>query len=325
MPFDMHFGPLGSLRFDPTHPAVIIGTGLILGLSLAFFVTSWPIFNRITLADRIAPYLRDQPRLALLFAEPEPADAGVRGILVSWLNRSGAWLTSRLTTHAGIKARLDRLGVEETVERFRARQLLLIAGGFGAGALMAAAVSISRGPNPAIVLLCLGFGAVGGHLFNDWWLSHRVRQREARILAEFPTIAELLALSITAGEGTIDALDRACRATEGELSRELAYTLAEARTGTPLVEALDNLGKRTGIQSIAQFVDGMAVAIARGTPLSEVLRAQASDVRDEGRRQLMELSGKKEVGMLVPVVIFVLPITVLFAVFPSLAVLNLNY
>ena len=325
MPFEIPFGLFGSVRIDPTHPAVVIATGLVLGLSLAFFVTSWPVFNRITLADRIAPYLRDQPRIAALFAETEPADAGVRGILTSWLNRGGSWLTSRLTTNAGITARLDRLGPGETIERFRAHQLLLIAGGFGAGALLAAFVSVSRGPHPTIILGCLIFGAVAGHLLNDWWLSHRVRQREARILAEFPTIAELLALSITAGEGTVDALDRACRATEGELSRELAYTLAEARTGTPLVEALDHLGKRTGIQSIAQFVDGMAVAIARGTPLSEVLRAQATDVRDEGRRQLMELSGKKEVGMLVPVVIFVLPITVLFAIFPSLAVLNLSY
>ena len=55
-----------------------------------------------------------------------------------------------------------------------------------------------------------------------------------------------------------------------------------------------------------------------------MLRAQAADVREEGRRKLMELSGKKEVGMLVPVVLFVLPITVLFAVYPSLAVLKVG-
>ena len=117
--------------------------------------------------------------------------------------------------------------------------------------------------------------------------------------------------SITAGEGTVDALNRVCHTATGELSDELRIALAQARTGTSLVDALDAMARRTNIQSLIQFVDGLAIALARGTPLSEVLRAQAADVREEGRRKLMELSGKKEVGMLVPVVLFVLPITVL--------------
>ena len=115
-----------------------------------------------------------------------------------------------------------------------------------------------------------------------------------------------------------------CQTATGELSDELRIALAQARTGTSLVEALDAMARRTNIQSLIQFVDGLAIALSRGTPLSEVLRAQAADVREEGRRKLLELSGKKEVGMLVPVVLFVLPITVLFAVYPSLAVLNVG-
>jgi tight adherence protein C len=311
--------------FDPTNPAAVVGVGLLLGLSLAYFVAVLPVFRKPSLDDRIAPYLRDRPRVAKMFGPPVPTDAGVLGLARSLTAGAGEWLSSRLTTDASIIARLSRLGPAETIERFRAHQILLIAAGIVSGALLSALVSIGRGFNPALLVLIPVLGGVCGHFLNDWLLSRRVRRREERILAEFPTIAELLALSITAGEGTVDALERSCRSTTGELSTELRSTLAEARTGTPLVEALDNLGKRTGIPSIVQFVDGIAVAIARGTPLAEVLRAQAGDVREEGRRQLMELSGKKEVGMLVPVVLFVLPITVLFAVFPSLAVLELTH
>jgi tight adherence protein C len=108
------------------------------------------------------------------------------------------------------------------------------------------------------------------------------------------------------------------------LSQELSRALAQVRTGTPLVDALDELGQRTGNPSIIRFVDGIAVATSRGTPLAEVLRAQAADVREHGRRALMEVSGKKEVGMLVPVVLFVLPVTVVFALYPTLAVLQLG-
>ncbi|MGO2526693.1 MAG: type II secretion system F family protein, partial [Brevibacterium aurantiacum] len=144
------------------------------------------------------------------------------------------------------------------------------------------------------------------------------------VLAEFPTVAELLALSITAGEGIVEALERVCRTCSGDLIDELRTALATTRTGTPLVDALDSMATRIAIPEIVQFVDGLAVSMTRGTPLAEVLRAQAADVREQSRRRLLELSGKKEIGMLVPVVVFVLPVTVIFAVFPSLTVLDLS-
>lgn len=105
---------------------------------------------------------------------------------------------------------------------------------------------------------------------------------------------------------------------------ELRGALATTRTGTPLVDALDSMATRIAIPEIVQFVDGLAVSMTRGTPLAEVLRAQAADLREQSRRRLLELSGKKEIGMLVPVVVFVLPVTVIFAVFPSLTILDLS-
>ena len=69
----------------------------------------------------------------------------------------------------------------------------------------------------------------------------------------------------------------------------------------------------------------LAVAIERGTPLADVLRAQAQDVRDNAKRELMETAGKKEIAMLAPVVFFILPLTVIFAVFPGLSLMRLNF
>ncbi len=67
------------------------------------------------------------------------------------------------------------------------------------------------------------------------------------------------------------------------------------------------------------------MAIERGTPLADVLRAQAQDVRDNAKRELMETAGKKEIAMLAPVVFFILPLTVIFAVFPGLSLMRLNF
>ena len=92
----------------------------------------------------------------------------------------------------------------------------------------------------------------------------------------------------------------------------------------PLTAALDGLADRTGLSPLARFAEGVAVAVERGTPLADVLRAQAQDVREEGRRELMETGGKKEVAMMVPVVFLILPITVVFAVFPSMVVLRVG-
>jgi tight adherence protein C len=167
-------------------------------------------------------------------------------------------------------------------------------------------------------------GGLTGVLARDHLLTRQVRRREERMVAEFPTIAELLALSVSAGEGAIGALERVARTCQGELSSELRRTLADARAGASLVQALEGLAARTSLSSLARFVDGVVVAVERGTPLAEVLRAQAQDVRELGRRRLMEAGGKKEIAMMVPVVFLVLPVTVVFAVYPGLAVLTVD-
>jgi len=191
--------------------------------------------------------------------------------------------------------------------------------GLGLGVVLTALFSVSSGRINVLsaVLLCLG-GILGGVLGRDWWLSNEIRRHEEAILAEFPVIAELLALAVTAGEGPAGAIDRVCRLTGGALAAELADALARARAGMPLMQALQQVADRTNIESLARFIDGLIVAIERGTPLAEVLRAQAADVRAAGKRALLEAGGRKEIAMMVPVVFLVLPVTVLFALYPGL-------
>ena len=131
-------------------------------------------------------------------------------------------------------------------------------------------------------------------------------------------VADLLALSVGAGEGPVAALERVTRISDGELSAELRRALNDARTGSGLVGALDALAERTGLVPLARFADAVVVAVERGTPLADVLRAQAVDVREARQRALMEVGGRKEIAMMIPVVFLVLPVTVLFALYPGL-------
>jgi tight adherence protein C len=223
---------------------------------------------------------------------------------------------------ASARRRLERAGLEPDVEAFRAEQVIW--GALGAGCGLAATallwVAGSIGPLMAVLLVLLAGSA--GVVGRDQALSRQARVREERILAEFPTVAELLALAVGAGEGAVGALERVCRFSSGDLATELRRCLADARAGATLPAALQSLGERTGLPSLVRFVDGVVVAVERGTPLAEVLRGQAEDVRQTSRRALMEAGGKKEIAMMVPVVFLVLPITVVFAVFPGLAYLS---
>jgi tight adherence protein C len=173
-----------------------------------------------------------------------------------------------------------------------------------------------------LVLLVAVAGLVAGVLGRDWWLRRQLEAREQAMLAEFPVVADLLALSVVAGESPVDALQRVCRVTDGELARDLDRALARARSGAPVTTALTELAEQSTLEPFGRFLHGVAVAIERGTPLADVLRAQAVDVREVGKRALLEAGGRKEIQMMVPVVFLILPVTVLFALFPGLLTLT---
>lgn len=136
---------------------------------------------------------------------------------------------------------------------------------------------------------------------------------------------EFLALSLSAGEGMRDAVTRLARLSHGELARRLRLAIAEASTGVPLIDALDRVATDLGLPSFTRLVQQLRAALERGTPLAEVLHAQASDAREAAKRELLERAGKREIAMLVPVVFLILPVTVLFAVYPGLAVLRIGF
>lgn len=303
-----------------------VGLGLVAGVGLWTAATRVPAARRPTLDSRLAPYLRDAPRGSRLLElrqelTPFPTlERILRPILGDLVGAVDRWVGGV----SSVRCRLDQLGTDTSVEQFRAEQVLW--GGFGlAGALGLAllALATGRGVTPLAVLALAVTAVIGGVLARDRWLSRQVVRREERMLEEFPTVAELLALAVTAGEGPVGALERVHRLSVGELGKELGRALSEARAGAGLVQALEGISRRTSLAPLGRFVDGVAIAVERGTPLADVLRAQAVDVREAGKRQMLETAGKKEIGMMVPVVFLVLPITVLFALFPGFYSLQL--
>lgn len=293
--------------------------GLIVGLGLYFVIVRIPAMRKVKLDDRLGPYVRDAVNPAGLdFTDSTFTPFPTLERILRPYFRSGATTLERvLGGGKAIRRRLMQAGVETTLEEFRVEQLIWGAVCFGLALAITLIGLLSRGLS-AIPLLLVCIGAfILGPLLRDRQLTRQIAKREQAMIAEFPTIADMLALSVTAGEGPIGALERVAKVSKGELAKEFQYALAEARTGKSLVEALEAVGDRTNLSLLARFVDGLAISVERGTPLADVLRAQAADVRDAGKRELMEAGGKKEIGMMVPIVFLVLPVTLLFAFFPG--------
>ncbi|TFD80891.1 type II secretion system F family protein [Cryobacterium psychrophilum] len=305
--------------------AVLLGTTL--GVGLWSLVSLMPRLSRPRLADRVAPYILDVSAEARAFVDRVSVDPlPILGTLFAptfgWLKRG---LSSVLGGSETIERRLRQSGSTRSVDEFRSGQLV-----WGLITLAGAVVLTASLPAvrsfPLVLQLSLPLLAgSGGSLTREWLLQRAATARLARMRSELPTILEFLTLSLSAGEGILDSLRRVSGTSSGELSREFAAVVTEVHTGVPLAVALQSLARGIQLTEVTRLVDQITGALDRGSPLAEVLRAQAQDARDQAKRVLLEIAGKKEVAMLVPLVFLILPMTILFAIFPGLVVLQSGF
>lgn len=295
-------------------------TGALGGLGLVLVVSRTLALRRADLAVRVLPYVRDLPSAARPVALGEGPFRAVFGPV---LTSAADGVERVLGGAASVRRRLERARLSMSVHDFRVEQVMWGLVALAATAVPAVMVSLrSPGRTVPLLLLC-GIAFAFGVLLRENRLTAQVASRERAVMAEFPTVAELLALAVGAGEGPLAALDRVAQRSHGEMAVELRAVLADVRTGTSLATGLDALAARTGLPAVARFAEAMAVAVDRGTPLAAVLHAQAADAREAGRRALIESGARREVLMMVPVVFLILPVTVLFAFWPGVVGLRL--
>ncbi|MRG58866.1 pilus assembly protein [Agromyces sp. CFH 90414] len=298
----------------------------MLGLGLWLVVAATPRIGRPRLMERVAPYIADISEQARESLERKASDPSpVLGLLVlpsARRARDLAWQV--LGGNEVIARRLRQAGSPKTVERWRGEQLAWAAAAFAVASVLAW-LSPSFQTMPMIVRLSAPvLAAALGALACDWMLQRAARRRLARISAELPTVLEMLTLSLTAGEGILDAIRRLGRGS-GELPGEFARVAAAVGTGVPLSSALAELRDGLAHPALSRALDQVLGALERGAPLASVLGAQAGDAREEAKRTIIELAGRKEIAMLVPLIFLILPVTVAFALFPGYLVLQTGF
>ena len=107
------------------------------------------------------------------------------------------------------------------------------------------------------------------------------------------------------------------RKSNSPLKRELLFLQNRLEEGASASSAFNTMSLRLNSALMSNFSDAITLSLNRGTPLSNMLSDHADSIRESQKRTLLERAGRAEVKMMVPVVFLLLPISVLFALWPS--------
>ena len=146
-----------------------------------------------------------------------------------------------------------------------------------------------------------------------------------KALFELPEIIEILVVCLRSGQGVFQSLEKVVSRATGELSKELEKILMAVSFGAALATEINKLPESLPHPQFAEFANKISLSLNRGTPVSQMLQDQGKSARSETRNSLLRQAGKNETKMLIPLVFLILPITVLFAIYPSLKLMNFGF
>lgn len=163
-----------------------------------------------------------------------------------------------------------------------------------------------------------------GELFRAR-ISSANKAKLARALFELPEVLDLLVVNLRAGDGIYRSFSSVVPKCEGELAKELTRVLRAVQFGAAFGDELKTVAISIPQPQVIEFTNKIALALERGTPLAQMLSELSASTRAEIRNMLLRQAGKNETRMLIPLVFLILPITVLFAIYPSLELLNFGF
>jgi tight adherence protein C len=156
-------------------------------------------------------------------------------------------------------------------------------------------------------ILYLIIAAFAGYIVPQFILGRRVEERQEEILLSLPYAIDILSISVEAGMGFDAGVGYTMKKIKGPLAEEFSKTLNEIRLGKPRLDALEDLGNRTGVDELKTFVTAVVHASRLGGSITNTLRIQAESMRVRRRQRAQEKAMKAPVKMVFPLVLFIFP------------------
>ena len=153
-------------------------------------------------------------------------------------------------------------------------------------------------------------GAGLGYVLPGVVLARLAKRRQHRIRLSTPDALDLLVVSVEAGLGLDQAIQRVgdeLAPVHPELSEDLRLINLELRAGKPRAEALHNLAARTGVDDLISLVAILVQTDKFGTSVAAALRVYSDVLRTKRRQRAEEAAAKTAVKMVFPLVICIFP------------------
>lgn len=154
----------------------------------------------------------------------------------------------------------------------------------------------------------------------NYVILYRLRKRHDEIYRTLPQAIDLLEICVSSGLG----LDMAWNIVTDEvrqvspvLSSSMSLTNFEMHLGVGRIDAMRHMAERTGVDDLKSLAAILIQTDRFGTSIADTLRIFAQSIREERSFAAEETAEKMSVKLLIPMILFIFPATLLVMVGPA--------
>lgn len=166
-----------------------------------------------------------------------------------------------------------------------------------------------------------GIGFVAGRYLPDVLLNNKIKGRQKELRLALPNALDLLTISVEAGLGFDAAIGRLVEKFHNALTDEFAQVLNEIRLGRPRLEALDDMGRRSGVEELHTFIQALIQSEQLGVGIAKVLRIQSEEMRRRRRQRAEEQAAQAPLKMLFPMIGCIFPTLFIVLMGPAVIII----
>jgi len=159
--------------------------------------------------------------------------------------------------------------------------------------------------------------AVAGYLLPTFWLRSKVGGRKHTIARALPDALDMLTIGVEAGLAFESALIRVGEKWDNALTREFRRAVGEMRVGSSREEALGRMAARCGVPELNTFIAVLIQSTQLGVSISQVLHAQAAEMRTKRQQRAEELARQAGIKMVFPLVFLIFPVLFMVILGPT--------
>lgn len=205
----------------------------------------------------------------------------------------------------------------------------LTVGGFTALRDVAAVIGLVLG---FLVGLLVGHGFIGpvvgiavgaliGFYAPLYWINSITGSRRIEIQKALPDAMDLLTIASEAGQSFDAAISNVVDKYHNALADEFAAVIRETQLGRPRLEALEEMGRRCGVEDLNNFVQSIIQSEQMGVGIAKILRIQSTELRRKRRQRAQETAAQATLKMMLPMVGCIFPTLWIILLGPAVLVI----